>query len=94
MKLIGLVYHMISDGNLKFAQLLRNALVDKVLRVSAIVTLCLFGRLLYCTLGWHYRHVSAGIIVALLLYSLMKALKCITLGSSEHHMTCIIYHTV
>ena len=29
-KLTGLVYHMISDGNLKFAQLLRNALVDKV----------------------------------------------------------------
>lgn len=29
-KLIGLVYDMISDGNLKFAQLLRNALVDKV----------------------------------------------------------------
>ena len=30
-KLTGLVYHMISDGNLKFAQLLRNALVDKVI---------------------------------------------------------------
>ena len=29
-KLIDLVYDMISDGNLKFAQLLRNALVDKV----------------------------------------------------------------
>ena len=27
-KLVGLVHHMISDGNIKFAQLLRNALVD------------------------------------------------------------------
>ena len=40
-KLTGLVYHMISDGNLKFAQLLRNALVDKVtwnLMLSKIIT--------------------------------------------------------
>ena len=29
-KLTGMVYQLISDGNLKFAQLLRNALVDKV----------------------------------------------------------------
>ena len=29
-KLTNLVYQMISDGNLKFAQLLRNALVNKV----------------------------------------------------------------
>ena len=30
MELIDLVHKMITDGNLKFAQILRNALVDKV----------------------------------------------------------------
>lgn len=30
MQLIDVVHHMITNGNLKFAQLLRNALVEKV----------------------------------------------------------------
>ena len=34
LKLINLVHQMISDGNLKFAQLLRNALVHKVHKLT------------------------------------------------------------
>ena len=37
MNLIGVVHQMITDGNLKFAQLLRGALIVKVGKVSLYI---------------------------------------------------------
>ena len=39
MELINLVHKMITDGNLKFAQILRNALVEKVGVAVGVVSL-------------------------------------------------------
>lgn len=41
LQLIDMVHQMITDGNLKFAQLLRNALVEKVKYIVCHVRRCM-----------------------------------------------------
>ena len=66
-KLIGLVYDMISDGNLKFAQLLRNALVDKVhLTIKLILSkgdsLPMYSSGIYLECGVHGGEYRNGMV--------------------------------